>query len=234
MAYLFAYVGLVLALTQGVLYRRLAKRVSEPTFMAVGMVLMGVGVASLAGVNALANAHLLGFGGMLGLVMAALTVAVVGFALLTPSATALVSRRTDPERQGEILGVNQSASAMARILGPLVSLPLYFLTADHLLPYLVGGALMLGMLLLIPKIRTGEPIPEWATAARNGSQWKRWTGRRPLLTSRNRIQDCNGVGKRRTIGLCDRWAAAIASELCPASRRPCPPTCCRAPSGPSG
>ena len=38
---LFAYVGFVLALAQGVLYRRLAKRVSEPTFMAVGMVLMG-------------------------------------------------------------------------------------------------------------------------------------------------------------------------------------------------
>ena len=116
---LFAYVGLVLALTQGGLYRRLAKRVTETTFMAVGMVLMGVGVGSLAGVNALANAHLLGFGAMLTLMMAGLTVAVVGFSLLTPSATALVSRRSDPEKQGEILGVNQSASAMARILSPM-------------------------------------------------------------------------------------------------------------------
>jgi MFS family permease len=155
---LFAYVGLVLALAQGVLYRRLAKHVSEVTFMAAGMVLMGAGVASLAGVNALANAHVLGFGGMLALVMIALTVAVVGFSLLTPSATALVSRRSDPEKQGVILGVNQSASAMARILGPIISLPLYFLTADHLLPYLVGGALTLGMLLLIPRIRSGEGI----------------------------------------------------------------------------
>ncbi|HVS40550.1 MAG TPA: MFS transporter, partial [Gemmataceae bacterium] len=103
---LFAYVGLVLALTQGGLYRRLAKRVSEPTFMAAGMVLMGLGVASMAGVNALANAQLLGFGGLLTLLMIALTIAVVGFSLLTPSATALVSRRSDPEKQGEVLGVN--------------------------------------------------------------------------------------------------------------------------------
>jgi len=156
---LFAYIGLVLALAQGVLYRRLAKRVSEPTFMAAGMVLMGVGVASLAAANALANANLLPFGAMLGLVMAILTVAVVGFALLTPSAQALVSRRSDPEKQGEILGVNQSASAMARILGPMISLPLYFATPGHLLPYLVGGGLMLLMLALIPRIRRGEDVP---------------------------------------------------------------------------
>ena len=103
-------------------------------------------MASLAAVNALANANLLTFGPLLVLVMASLTVAVVGFSLLTPSATALVSRRSDPEKQGEILGVNQSASAMARILGPMLSLPLYFATAGHLMPYLVAGGLMLLML----------------------------------------------------------------------------------------
>ena len=80
--------------------------------------------------------------------------AVTGFALLTPSAQALVSRRSDPEKQGEILGVNQSASAMARIVGPLISLPLYFV--NHLLPYLLGGVLMLLMLALIPRIRRGK------------------------------------------------------------------------------
>ena len=46
----------------------------------------------------------------------ALTAAVIGFAFLTPSAQALVSRRSDPEKQGEVLGVNQSAAALARIL----------------------------------------------------------------------------------------------------------------------
>ena len=51
--------------------------------------------------------------------------AVAGFAFLTPSAQALISRRTDPEQQGEILGVNQSASAMARILGAVFGLTLY-------------------------------------------------------------------------------------------------------------
>jgi DHA1 family tetracycline resistance protein-like MFS transporter len=157
--YLFAYIGFVLALAQGVLYRRLAKRVSEPTFMAVGIVLMGLGMVSLAGVSWAAIQPIeyrLEYRTLLTLLLASLAVAVVGFALLTPSAQALVSRRSDPEKQGEILGVNQSASAMARIVGPLISLPLYFATPDHLLPYLLGGVLMLLMLALIPSIRRGK------------------------------------------------------------------------------
>ena len=74
-----------------------------------------------------------------------------GFAFLTPSAQALISRRSDPEKQGEILGVNQSASAMARILGAVIGVTLYLATADHILPYLVGGGLMLLLLVLIPR-----------------------------------------------------------------------------------
>jgi MFS transporter, DHA1 family, tetracycline resistance protein len=153
----FAYVGFVLMLAQGFLYRRLANRVSEATFMAAGILCMGLGVVSLAGVTLIANQ----FEGqsipvwLFAYTFTSLTVAVVGFALLTPSAQALVSRRSDPERQGEVLGVNQSASSMARILGPIFGLTLYGLTPGHLLPYLFGGALLLAMLPLIPSIRRG-------------------------------------------------------------------------------
>jgi MFS family permease len=153
----FAYVGLILGLAQGALYRPLAHRVSEPTFMAAGIALMGAGVFSLAGVTAAADQ--LGDQDvpywLFAWTFASLTLAVVGFALLTPSAQALVSRRSDPERQGEVLGVNQSAASMARILGPIFGLTLYNWTTGHLLPYLFGGALLLAMLPLIPRIRRG-------------------------------------------------------------------------------
>ena len=96
---------------------------------------------------------------------ASLTLAVVGFALLTPSAQALVSRRSDPERQGEVLGVNQSAASMARILGPIFGLSLYGLTPGHLLPYLFGGALLLAMLPLIPATRRGGTETPTSSAA---------------------------------------------------------------------
>jgi MFS family permease len=153
---LFTYVGFVLVLAQGGLYRPLAKRLHEPALMAAGMVLMGLGVASLGGVTYMAMVQGLGFGWSLAWVMVSLTFAVVGFALLTPSAQALISRRSDPEKQGEILGVNQSASALARILGPIIGVGLFFATPAHLLPYGFGGGLALLMLLLIPRIRRGE------------------------------------------------------------------------------
>jgi MFS transporter, DHA1 family, tetracycline resistance protein len=171
---IFAYIGFTLMLAQGVLYRRLANRVSEVTFMAMGMILMGLGVLSLGLISWLAMLgrppevlgqaigpaihsvpSTVGFGVLLPCVLIALTFAVVGFAFLTPSAQALISRRSDPELQGEVLGVNQSASALARILGPIFGLTLYKATQSHLLPYVFGAALLLMMLPLIPRIRRG-------------------------------------------------------------------------------
>ena len=152
---IFAYVGMVLMLTQGLIYRRLAKKVTEVTFMFIGILCMGGGVLALGGVTYAAVTQMLSFQGLLTLQLLALTLAVVGFAFLTPSAQALISRRSDPARQGEILGVNQSISAMARILGPILGLSLYSATDTHLLPYLFGGGLLLLMLPLIPYIRRG-------------------------------------------------------------------------------
>jgi MFS family permease len=91
----------------------------------------------------------------LALLLVALATAVVGFAFLTPSAQALVSRRSSPTQQGEILGVNQSASALARILGPMFGLTLYKFTDTHLLPYVFGAGLLVLMLPLMPRIRRG-------------------------------------------------------------------------------
>jgi len=175
---IFAYVGFVLALTQGLFYRRAAKKLAEPALMTIGLICMGLGVLSLGGVTWLSftadtaslpriiplpEALNLGFDLMLPLPSSALlqyqlvglAVAVIGFAFLTPSAQALVSRRSDPARQGEVLGVNQSASAMARILGPVIGLTLYKATEAHLLPYLFGAAILLLMLPLMPRIRRG-------------------------------------------------------------------------------
>ena len=65
------------------------------------------------------------------------------------------NRRAPADRQGVILGVNQSAAALARILGPVFGLSLYTLTANHLLPYAFGSGLLLLMLPLLPRIKRG-------------------------------------------------------------------------------
>ena len=55
---------------------------------------------------------------------------------------------SDPAKQGEILGVNQSASALARILGPMLAITLFYVLPSHILPYLIGTGLM-GIALLL-------------------------------------------------------------------------------------
>jgi DHA1 family tetracycline resistance protein-like MFS transporter len=151
----FAYVGLVLMLTQGLLYRRLARRVTEPTFMTLGIGLMALGLAGLGLVTWTTGSDLLAAPVLKTILFGSLAVSVAGFAFLTPSAQALISRRTDANQQGEILGVNQSAAAMARILGPLIGITLFKLMNPPLLPYVFGAVVLVLMLPMMPRIRRG-------------------------------------------------------------------------------
>jgi MFS family permease len=147
---IFAYVGFVLMIAQGGVYRPMAKRVREETFVGLGVGLMLLGLAGGAAVTYFAKEEPKGWTVEL---MAALAVAVFGFAFLTPSAQSLISRRSDPNRQGEVLGVNQSFAALARILGPLAGLTLFGLEDRHMLPFVAASVLLLGVLTLVPRVR---------------------------------------------------------------------------------
>jgi MFS family permease len=153
--YLFAYVGFMLMLAQGGFYQMLARRgVGEIAFIATGLVFLFLGMAGLGGFayysqETAARDH----GGLLTWLLVAIGIAVIGFAFLTPSIQALISRRSDPTRQGEILGVNQSAAALSRILGPLVGLALYHALPSHVLPFAVAAALLVVVLLLVPRVK---------------------------------------------------------------------------------
>ena len=59
----------------------------------------------------------------------AITLMVFGFAMMMPSLNSLISRRSDPAKQGNILGISQSVSALVRILGPMLGLPLLMQTS---------------------------------------------------------------------------------------------------------
>jgi len=145
----FAYIGFTLMLVQGGFYQVLARRgVREISFILFGTTCMGLGMAGLAGLGGAVAAGQAPSGvSLLLLFLGILTITVVGFACLTPSVQALISRRSARERQGEILGVNQSAAALARILGPVVGLSLYSLPPAHVWPY--GGAAVLLTLVLL-------------------------------------------------------------------------------------
>jgi MFS family permease len=145
----FAFVGFMLMFAQGGVYRPLARRVSETTFMIAGVLLMLAGLAALGGVAASSTS---GQPPARWLFYVSLATGVTGFAFLNPSVQSLISRRSDPSRQGEILGVNQSFAALSRIIGPVMGLWLFKLTDTHTLPYFVGAGLLLAVLALTRRI----------------------------------------------------------------------------------
>jgi DHA1 family tetracycline resistance protein-like MFS transporter len=153
-ALVFTGVGLTLMLSAGGLVRRLAGRMPELTMLILGVAGMVVG---LAGVGIVAYFRVSpgepGRGPVLTLFAAAIVAAVVGYSFLNPSVQTLISKWSDPRRQGEYLGVNQSASALARVAGPALGPLLFNMSATHVLPYITAAGLLLVVLLLAPRKR---------------------------------------------------------------------------------
>jgi len=143
--YLFAYVGFLLSLAQGLLVRRLLPVLGEVAMTITGAVLMGCGLLGI-GLSAAWQS--------VSVAMLALPIAVAGFAALTPSVQSLISRRTPADIQGEVLGVAQSTSSLARILGPFLGNILYGYDPAHATPYFVGAGVM-GIALLL-SLRIGR------------------------------------------------------------------------------
>ncbi len=129
--YTFSFIGLVLMAVQGGIVRRVAGRISEATLAVIGALLELLGFGLMIEAVRLASVPWL---------FAALAFVVSGFAFLTPSINSLLSRRSAPAWQGGILGLGQSATALARILAPLVGMQLFH--RGETLPFWAGGALM--------------------------------------------------------------------------------------------
>jgi MFS family permease len=131
----FAFIGFTLSVAQGLLVRRLAGHVSEVVMATAGGVVTMVGFVLIS---------LASRAGHVWFLVAASAVEVTGFSLVTPSLQSLVSRRSDPAKQGGILGVSQSVSALARVAGPLIAVPLFF--REPTLPYWTAIVMMSGAL----------------------------------------------------------------------------------------
>ena len=145
----FAYIGLVLTLSQGLLVRRLVPTVGEFRLSLVGTALMAIGLVGI-GLSALEQSR--------PFLYAVIPVCVVGFSAVTPSLQSLLSRRSDASEQGGILGVGQAVSAVARILGPVVGLSLFAKSATW--PYWGGAAVMAFSVLLVFSLRSAPPLDD--------------------------------------------------------------------------
>ncbi len=163
----FAFLGLVSALVQGGLVRRLVPRYGEAPLIVAGIALLALGFAGLA----LAS-------GTAAVLWSALAVGV-GQGLATPTISGLLSRITPEGERGAIFGTLSSAQTLARMLNYLAA-NLLFARGDTAAPFWEAALIALSALALsavaLPEARRlaglgptsgadeGEPVPSAAEA----------------------------------------------------------------------
>ena len=117
-----------MVIVQGLLLRRLAAVLGERKLILIGTALMSVGLMTQGLTTGVAT---LGF---------AILLISVGSGLNSPSLSSLISREAGPSQQGVVLGVTQSAGALARIVGPPFGLGLFM--REPSLPYFAASGIM--------------------------------------------------------------------------------------------
>ena len=110
--YLFAYIGTISALIQGILIARLVKRWGEMSLVIAGALVLAASLLALPFVGPLK--------GGLAMLLMLLAVFSTGNSFATPSLTSLASKSVGAGEQGGVMGLTQAAASLARIIGPLI------------------------------------------------------------------------------------------------------------------
>ena len=162
----FAYLGFTLMICQGLIVRRLIPRVGERRMALAGGVLLVLGLGLVGWVGhyyigpiaahstraeaatmADAGQSMLSNPGVM-MLFAVLPLTIMGFSAVNPSLQSILSLATDDSDQGEVLGVAQGLSALARIFGPAVGLALC--QPEHVYwPHISAASVMVLTLVLL-------------------------------------------------------------------------------------
>lgn len=147
---LFFVCGLVGALVQGGVVRRMIKKGEEPKYIVIGLVLSAAGFFLLLFAHSLAWAIL------------SLAVFGIGNALIRPCVTSLITQKTKVG-QGVASGLSSSMDSLGRIAGPLLGSLLF--TMSEGLPYLIGGILCVAALVFVFRFRQLDEKEQQAQAS---------------------------------------------------------------------
>jgi multidrug resistance protein len=149
-ALLWLYMGTVAVVVQGWLIGVLARRWPDRTLVASGIVALASGLLWTP------------FAGGPVALCAALGLVVLGQGLSGPALSSLISRTVEADAHGEALGVSQSLSAGARVLGPAGGgFVFHRLGADA--PFIVAAACAAGVLGILLR---GDAVPVAAGSPR--------------------------------------------------------------------
>jgi MFS family permease len=144
-SYVFALIGIVSALSQGLFIRWFTKRYTEKQLIISGALLMGVSLALIPVP-----------GKELFVPLELILVAMLAFgnALITPPLTSWLSKIAPVQSVGQVMGANQSFASLSRVIGPAVGGLLYPIW--HSVPFFVSGGIMIIPLFLILKLKPAD------------------------------------------------------------------------------
>ncbi len=130
---MFTYIGLLIVFVQGGMIHRLAKKYGERHLIAIGTLLVGLGLVLIPFAPSTNNLILLAI---------ALALLAFGSGINNPSNQSLLSKFAPQEKMGGVLGVGQSLSTLGRILGPIVGAAAFqYWGAGS--PYYIGAIVMM-------------------------------------------------------------------------------------------
>jgi len=105
--YIFAFVGVILVIVQGLLVGRVVKAIGEHHIVPASLAIVAAGLLMIPATQSV------------GALLAANGLMAVGMGFNNPALMSLVSRYSAAEDQGGVLGLTQSLNSLARIVGPL-------------------------------------------------------------------------------------------------------------------
>ena len=149
----FAYIGFLMALTQGVLVRKLVPLLGERQINQWGLALVFLGLLLIG--SSLSTPPFIPRASLVVLALG-VTLFSLGYSLAYTSLSGVLSLLSPKEEQGNIFGVNQSLSSLARILGPMLG-GWFYRDLSHSSPFLAAGIMGAGAFALA--LWTGRDIP---------------------------------------------------------------------------
>jgi ferrochelatase len=142
-AYMFIFIGFIIAMVQGGYVRRKAAQVGEKKMAIQGILFSIPGLILIAFAT---NSFLLYCG---------LFFLAAGSSMAVPTLTSLVSLLSPPELQGRSIGIFRSLGALARVFGPLAAAIIYWRIGDSA-PYLLGSVFLLIPVFMISRVKSSS------------------------------------------------------------------------------
>jgi MFS transporter, DHA1 family, tetracycline resistance protein len=140
----FAYIGVMIVITQGFLVRRLIPKFGEKVILRFGLVLITLSFFGIAFSTSIAHLAI------------TQTLLALGIGLTNPSTLGAISLSSPSEEQGVVLGTAQGFASLGRIIGPALGGAL-FSTVGIRSPFLTAG--IIGLVAFLMVIRNYELIP---------------------------------------------------------------------------